>query len=88
MESQLDILDMLEGETGFVRLVLSTGKIVYGRPEIICLAEDDEGYDTIEEIMFAPYFNPNNIRYFYRKEDIKSYEPCDEAYIPPKQELI
>lgn len=80
MEFKLDILDQLEEETGFVRLVLTSGVIEYGEPLIITWAGED---DTIKEIMFEPYFNPNGIKHFYRLEDIESYEPCKEEDIPP-----
>lgn len=83
MTLELNILDKLENETGFVRLVLTSGEIVYGKPEMICWAEDEDGDDTIEEIMFDPYFNFNNVKTFYRLEDIESYEPCKEEDIPP-----
>lgn len=77
---KLDILDLLEEETGFVRLVLTSGAIEYGKPGIVCWGGED---DTIKEIMFEPYFNPNEIKRFYRIEDIESYDPCGEEDIPP-----
>ena len=83
MKPKLDILDKLENETGFVRLVLASGGIIYGKPDCICWAEDEDGDDTIKEIMFEPYFNLYGINKFYREEDIKSYEPCEEEEIPP-----
>lgn len=43
MTSKLNILDRLEDEKGFVKLVLAPGKVVYGKPEIICWSEDEEG---------------------------------------------
>ena len=80
MKTNLDILDQLQEETGFVRLVLTSGGIEYGKPLIVTWAGED---DDIKEIMFEPYFNPYNIERFYRLEDIESYEPCEEEEIPP-----
>ena len=85
MKVKLDILDRLENETGFVRLVLTSGEIVYGKPDCICWAEDEDGDDTIKEIMFEPFFNRCGINKFYRLEDVDSYEPCEEGDIPPYQ---
>ena len=81
MMNELNILDRLENEKGFVRMVLTSGEIVYGTPEIICWAEDDDGLDTIPEIMFKPYFNPYGVKKFYREDDIVSYNICDEKDI-------
>lgn len=79
----LDILDKLENEIGFVRIVLSSGAIVYGKPDCIVYDEDEEGFDTIKTIRFEPYTNQTAI--YYKKEDISSYEQCDEEDIPPSE---
>ena len=79
MKGELDLLDQLEQETGFVRLVLSSGEIVYGKPLIITWAGED---DMIPEIMFNPYDNLRGIMQFYRLEEIESFEKCSEGEIP------
>ena len=79
MKGELDLLDQLEQETGFVRLVLSSGDIVYGKPLIITWAGGD---DMIPENMFNPYDNLRGIMQFYRLEEIESFEKCSEEEIP------
>lgn len=81
MNPKIDILDRLQEETGFVRLVLVSGEIVYGRPQCIVYDEDDEGWDTIKTIMFDPWGGMHFV--FYKTGDIESYTPCEEEDIPP-----
>ena len=81
MNPKIDILDRLQEENGFVRLVLASGEIVFGRPQCIVYDEDDEGWDTIKTIMFDPWGGPHLV--FYKEEDIKSFNPCKEEDIPP-----
>ena len=81
MKPKLDILDRLEEENGFVRLTLSSGEIVYGEPKCIVYDEDEEGWETIKNIMFEPYFATNPV--FYKIEDITKYEAVEEEDIPP-----
>lgn len=78
---ELDIIDKLQEEKGFVRLVLKSGEIVYGFPQIIVYEEDEEGYETVKTIMFKPYFGLHEK--FYKLEEIDSYEPINEDDIPP-----
>lgn len=81
MEYIPDILDKLQDEEGFVRLVLASGEIVYGKPDCITYDEDQNGFDTIKDIRFEPWFGTRAV--YYRLEDIASYEPVDEEDIPP-----
>lgn len=73
----MDILDKLQEESGFVRLILASGEIIYGKPLIITWGGED---DTIKEIMFEPYENENT--YFYRLDDIQAYEVVEKIDIP------
>lgn len=81
MRTKLDIVDMLESEEGFVRLVLNSGVVEYGEPLEIIFDEDDKGMDTIKTLVFKPYFGRNE--HYYGVADIEAYEPCDEEDIPP-----
>lgn len=72
-----DILDELESEDGFVRLVLTSGEIIFGKPD--CIVIDDE--DDEEKIRFENW-DMSHASYFGVK-DIQSFEPCDEKDIPP-----
>lgn len=81
MNRKLDIIDKLDGEDGFVQLVLKSGGIEFGTPVCIIYNEDEEGFDTIKRILFMPYFGLHSID--YGLDDIESYEPIDEEDIPP-----
>lgn len=81
MNQQIDILDKLQDEEGFVRLVLASGEIVFGRPQCIVYDEDEDGWETIKMIMVEPWFGLHNV--FYKLEDIESYDPIAEEDIPP-----
>lgn len=72
---KLDILDELEKEKGYVRLVLSSGEIVFGKPDCIIVDEDDE-----EKIRFENWdMSPAS---YYGINDIESFDPYDEEDIP------
>ena len=76
----LDIIDMLDEEEGFVELVLKSGKKVFGKPLITIWNEDEDGFDSIKRILFKPYFSIHTRD--YGLEDIESYIPIDEDDIP------
>lgn len=76
----LDIIDKLDNEDGFVKLVLTSGKVVYGRPLMVDWLEDENGWDTIKRIAFKPY--NSEFERDYGLEDIVSYEPINEEDIP------
>lgn len=81
MKTMIDILDRLQDEDGYVRLVLKSGKIVFGIPQCIVYDEDDEGWETVKQIMFDPWDGLHSV--FYKEEDIESYDTCNEEDIPP-----
>ena len=73
---ELDILDELENEKGYVRLVLSSGRIVFGKPDCIIIDENDD-----EKIRFENWdMSPAS---YYGIDDIKSFERYREDEIPP-----
>ena len=77
----IDILDRLQDEEGYVRLVLSSGIIVFGKPD--CIVFDDEGDEVIKRIRFEPW---NGIyAVYYGIDDIKEYDRIDEDDIPPSE---
>jgi len=81
LKTTIDILDRLEEEKGYVRLVLTSGEIVFGIPQCIVYDEDEDGWETIKTIMFDPCGGQHSV--FYKAEDIKSYDNCKEEDIPP-----
>ena len=81
MTAKLDILDRLQDEEGFVRLVLTSGEITFGKPKSIVYDEDEEGWETIKTIMFEPFMGEHMM--FYGLDDVESYEPYKEEEIPP-----
>lgn len=76
----LDIIDKLDGEEGFVELVLKSGEVVLGEPLCIIYNEDEDGWDTIKRILFKPYFGLYSRD--YGLDDIVSYKPIAEEDIP------
>jgi len=78
---KIDILDRLQEEDGFVRMVLASGKILFCKPKCIVYDEDCDGWETDKQIMVEP-FGFENMMYF-REEDIQSYEVWEEKNIPP-----
>ena len=83
MTEQIDIVDRLQDEEGFVRIVLTSGEVVFGMPLCIVYDEDEDGWETIKTIMVRPWFGLHNA--FYRLEDIESYAPIAEEDIPPHE---
>lgn len=77
----IDILDKLQAVDGFVRLVLTSGEIIFGKPDCIVYDEDEEGYDTIKTIRFEPWGN-EHARYF-KEEEVKEFDAWEEDDIPP-----
>lgn len=70
---ELDIIDKLDGEEGFVELVLKSGDVQYGEPLGIIYNEDEEGWDTVKRILFKPYLGLHSKD--YELDDIVSYKP-------------
>ena len=73
----VDILDLLQAESGSVRLFLKSGETIVGRPDCIVYDEDEEGYDTIKQIRFEPH--DSEFAMYYTEEEIRHYEPCGEG---------
>ena len=80
MIDNLDIIDRLDNEDGFVKLVLRSGRVVYGRPLLVDWSEDDEGWDTIKGILFKPYNSKSEE--VINEDEIDYYEAIEEADIP------
>ncbi|MBR3715833.1 MAG: hypothetical protein IKM18_08000 [Clostridia bacterium] len=80
MNRKLDIIDKLDGEEGFVELVLKSGGVEFGEPLGIIYNEDENGWDTIKRILFKPYFGLHSKD--YGLDDIASYKPITEDDIP------
>lgn len=76
----IDILDKLQAVDGYVRLVLKSGEIVFGKPDCIVYDEDEDGYDTIKSIRFEPW--ENEYAKYYKEEDIQDFDEYDEEDIP------
>ena len=81
MKQQMDILDRLQEEKGYVRIILASGEIVFGRPQSIVYDEDEEGWETVKTIMFEPWGLQHAT--FYKEEDIETYDPINKEDIPP-----
>lgn len=71
----LDILDMLEETSGFVRLFLKTGETIIGKPDCIIFDETEDETDIIKQIRFEPlkggqamYFGIDEIEKFDKQE--------------------
>ena len=79
-KQNLDIIDKLDGEEGFVELVMKSGEKVFGEPLGIIWNEDEYGWDTIKRILFKPYFSIHTRDYGI--EDIDSYIPIYKDDIP------
>ena len=79
----IDILDKLQVQKGYVRLVLSSGEIVFGKPDCIVYDEDENGDETIKQLRFEQW--DELYAKYYGVEDIKEYDPIDEDDIPPAE---
>lgn len=79
----IDILDRLQVQKGYVRLILASEEIVFGKPDCIVYDEDENGDETIKQIRFEQWGEP--YAKYYGVEDIKEYDPIDEDDIPPAE---
>ena len=68
----IDILDKLQAVDGYVRLVLKSGEIIFGKPDCIVYDEDEDGYDTIKKIRFEPWGGTYAI--YYTIDEIESFD--------------
>lgn len=83
MKIVIDILDRLRAEKGFVRLVLASGEIVFGKPDCIVYDEDENGDEVIKQIRFEQW--GETYAKYYGIDDIKEFDPIDEDDIPPTE---
>ena len=83
MKIVIDILDRLRAHKGFVRLVLESGEIVYGKPDCIVYDEDENGDEVIKLIRFEQ--RGKMFAKYYGVDDIREFTPVDEGDIPPAQ---
>lgn len=77
----IDILDKLQAVNGYVRLVLKSGEIMFGKPDCVVWDEDEDGYDTIKTIRFEPF--EGGFAKYFKMEDVESFDECEEEDIPP-----
>lgn len=79
----IDILDRLQAEEGFVRLVLNTGIIMFGKPDCIVYDEDENGDEVVKKLRFEPWGEPYAV--YFGLDDIAEYDQIDEDDIPPTE---
>ncbi len=77
----ITIIDKLQNIDSYVRLVLATGEVIFGKPDCIVYEEDDEGWETIPTLRFEPW-EIGSAKYF-KAEDIERFDEVDEDEIPP-----
>jgi len=80
MIRKLDIIDKLDGEEGFVQLILKNGKIELGEPICIIYNDDENGIPTDKRILFQPYLGVHSKD--YGLNDIESYISIKKEEIP------
>ena len=79
----MDILDKLQSENGYVRLVMASGEIMFGKPDCIVYDEDENGDEIIKKIRFETWGEP--YADYFGTDDIAEYDQIDEADIPPAE---
>ena len=75
-----DILDVLQEEKGYVRLFLTDGRTLYGLPQCVVFDEDENGWDTVKNLMFE--LHPHRHPIFLGVEEIVTYERIKKEEIP------
>ena len=75
----ITIIDKLQNVDSYVRLVLKTGEVMFGKPDCIVYEEDDEGWETIPMLRFEPS-DMGRAKYF-KAEDIQSFDEFAEDEI-------
>ena len=81
LNPKIDILDRLQEVNGYVRLVMASGEVIFGRPQCIVYDEDDEGWETVKTIMFEPWNGIHPV--FFTEEEIESFDEWKKDEIPP-----
>lgn len=79
----MDILDKLQSEDGYVRIVMSSGAIMFGKPDCIVYDEDENGDEIIKKIRFETWGEP--YADYFGIDDIAEYDQIDEEDIPPAE---
>ena len=78
-----DILDELQDVNKYVKVLLRSGDVLYGVPDIIELDDDEETGEIIKSILFFPM----NKKYVYNltEDDIVSFTECRKEDIPESE---
>ena len=79
----IDILDELQDVNGYVKVLLRSGDVLYGVPDIIEFDDDEETGEIIKSICFIPM--NKKYMYYLRKDDIESYTRCRKEDIPESE---
>ena len=79
----IDILDELQDVNGYVKVLLRSGKILYGVPDCVEFDDDEETGEIIKSILFFPM----NKKYVYNltEDDIVSFTECRKEDIPESE---
>ena len=79
----IDILDELQDVNGYVKVLLRSGDVLYGVPDIIEFDDDEETGEIIKSILFFPM----NKKYVYNltEDDIVSFTECRKEDIPESE---
>ena len=79
----IDILDELQDVNGYVKVLLRSGDVLYGVPDIIEFDDDEETGEIIKSILFFPM----NKKYVYNltEGDIVSFTECRKEDIPESE---
>lgn len=80
LDPKIDILDSLQDINGYVRPVLTSGEVLFGRPQCIVYNEDNESWETVKTIMFDPWNGIHSV--FFTEEEIESFEEWEKDEIP------
>ena len=79
----IDILDELQDVNGYVKVLLRSGKILYGVPDCVEFDDDEETGEIIKSICFIPM--NKKYMYYLREDDIESYTKCRKENIPESE---
>ena len=79
----IDILDELQDVNKYVKVLLRSGDVLYGVPDIIEFDDDEETGEIIKSILFFPM----NKKYVYNltEDDIVSFTECRKGDIPESE---
>ena len=79
----IDILDELQDVNSYVKVLLRSGKILYGVPDCVEFDDDEETGEIIKSICFIPM--NKKYMYYLRENDIESYIKCRKEDIPESE---